>query len=205
MENFEKCTVAMLGGPCSQHVTGNTSRQNHPQSAIIPVSKDFMTPFSKVNTHHIFPENQNNALYIWRWTLWIREQRPILQTVFELIIQIITNKKYIAFMWKMMIKSDHNFAHAMTTQLSWHVHNRDLIGSLKENKYLQYFDFSLQTFCAICHRIPVSIAIHQSIPVIPCPATLFYTYSLSTISQNFPSVFISGCCVWNVDTHKIQP
>ena len=22
MENFEKCTVAMLGGPCSQHVTG---------------------------------------------------------------------------------------------------------------------------------------------------------------------------------------
>ena len=34
MENFEKCTVAMLGGPCSQHVTGNTSRQNQPQSAI---------------------------------------------------------------------------------------------------------------------------------------------------------------------------
>ena len=33
MENFEKCTVAMLGGPCSQHVTGNTSRQNQPQSA----------------------------------------------------------------------------------------------------------------------------------------------------------------------------
>ena len=28
MENFEKCTVAMLGGPCSQHVTGHTSRQN---------------------------------------------------------------------------------------------------------------------------------------------------------------------------------
>ena len=35
MENFETCTVAMLGGPCSQHVTGNTSRQNQPQSAII--------------------------------------------------------------------------------------------------------------------------------------------------------------------------
>ena len=35
MQNFEKCTVAMLGGPCSQHVTGNTSRQNQPQSAII--------------------------------------------------------------------------------------------------------------------------------------------------------------------------
>ena len=25
----------MLGGPCSQHVTGNTSRQNQPQSAIM--------------------------------------------------------------------------------------------------------------------------------------------------------------------------
>ena len=35
MENFEKCTVAMLGGPCSQHVTGNTSRLYQPQSAII--------------------------------------------------------------------------------------------------------------------------------------------------------------------------
>ena len=34
MENFEKCIVTMLGGPCSQHVTGNTSRQNQPQSAI---------------------------------------------------------------------------------------------------------------------------------------------------------------------------
>ena len=35
MEKFEKCTVAMLGGPCSQHVTGNTSRLNQSQSAII--------------------------------------------------------------------------------------------------------------------------------------------------------------------------
>ena len=34
MENFEKCTVAMLGGPCSQHVMGNTSRLNQPQSDI---------------------------------------------------------------------------------------------------------------------------------------------------------------------------
>ena len=35
MGKFEKCTVAMLGGPCSQHVMGNTSRLNQPQSAII--------------------------------------------------------------------------------------------------------------------------------------------------------------------------
>ena len=33
MENFKKCTVAMLGGPCMQHVTGNTSWLNQPQSA----------------------------------------------------------------------------------------------------------------------------------------------------------------------------
>ena len=35
MENIEKCTVAMLGGPCLQHVTGNTSQLNQPQSAIM--------------------------------------------------------------------------------------------------------------------------------------------------------------------------
>ena len=42
MENFEKCTVAMLGGPCSQHVTGNTSLQNQPQSAM-KVDMDWST------------------------------------------------------------------------------------------------------------------------------------------------------------------
>ena len=35
MKNFEKCNVAILGGPCSQHVMGNTSRQIQPQSAIM--------------------------------------------------------------------------------------------------------------------------------------------------------------------------
>ena len=35
MENFEKCTVDMLGGPCSQHVTENTSRLIQLQSAMI--------------------------------------------------------------------------------------------------------------------------------------------------------------------------
>ena len=30
MENFEKCIVAMIGGPCSQHVTVNTSWLNQP-------------------------------------------------------------------------------------------------------------------------------------------------------------------------------
>ena len=35
MKKNEKCTVAMLGGPCSQHVTVNTSQLNQPQSAIM--------------------------------------------------------------------------------------------------------------------------------------------------------------------------
>ena len=41
MANFEKCTVAMLGGPCSQYVTGSTSRLNQPQRAI-PIDKSFL-------------------------------------------------------------------------------------------------------------------------------------------------------------------
>ena len=51
MENFEKCTVAMLGGPCSQHVTGNTSRQNQPQSAIM------MVWFADAYIRHLIPMN----------------------------------------------------------------------------------------------------------------------------------------------------
>ena len=149
-------------------------------------SKDFLTPFSKVDTHHIFPGNQNNALYIWRWTLWVREQRPVSQTVPELIIQIVINKKYIGLMWRMMIKSNHNFALAMTTQLSWHVQNCDLRWSLQENEYLQYFNFNPQTLCGIYKRTPVSIVTHQSAWDIPHPATLSYIYSF--IDHYFPEL-----------------
>ena len=48
MENFEKCTVAMLGGPCMQHVTGNTSRLNQLQSAIIDESIMSVIMISKI-------------------------------------------------------------------------------------------------------------------------------------------------------------
>ena len=41
MENFENCTVAMLGGPCSQHGTGNTSRLDQLQSTIV-INKPFL-------------------------------------------------------------------------------------------------------------------------------------------------------------------
>ena len=33
MENVDQCTIAMLEGPSSQHVTGNTSWLKQPQSA----------------------------------------------------------------------------------------------------------------------------------------------------------------------------
>ena len=43
---MEKCTVAMQEGPCSQHVTGNMSRLNQPQSAML--STNDSVPFSTV-------------------------------------------------------------------------------------------------------------------------------------------------------------
>ena len=58
MENFEKYTVAMLGGPCSQHVTGNTSRQNHPQSAIIIYSAHDML----ANTKEVQPQKLSDQV-----------------------------------------------------------------------------------------------------------------------------------------------
>ena len=36
----------MLGGPCSQHVTGNTSRQNQPQRAIIRNTNVFIISYN---------------------------------------------------------------------------------------------------------------------------------------------------------------
>ena len=57
MENFEKCTVAMLGGPCSQHVTGNTSWLNQLQSAIM---RDKLLP----------EEMSNNLTHIYIVSLW---------------------------------------------------------------------------------------------------------------------------------------
>ena len=55
MENFEKCTVAMLGGPCSQHVMGNTSWLNQPQSAIIRCMPVFSFNGGRYNLQLIKP------------------------------------------------------------------------------------------------------------------------------------------------------
>ena len=45
---------------------------------------------------------------------------------------------------KIMTRSGHNFAHAMTARLSWHVQNYDLIASLESKLEQKYFsqDFS---------------------------------------------------------------
>ena len=48
--------------------------------------------------------------------------------------------KIYALTWKIIIQSGHNFTHFMTAELSWHVQNYDLIGSLEsklEQKDLQ--------------------------------------------------------------------
>ena len=46
-------------------------------------------------------------------------------------------------MWKLFDGSGHNFAHAMTAELSWHVQDCGLIGSLESKFELKYFyDFS---------------------------------------------------------------
>ena len=45
----------------------------------------------------------------------------------------------VVFISKMMIQSGYNFAHATTAQLSWHVQNRDLIGSLEIKLRQKYF------------------------------------------------------------------
>ena len=38
---------------------------------------------------------------------------------------------YDVVIWKIVIRSCHNFAHAMTAELSWHVQNYDMIGMLE--------------------------------------------------------------------------
>ena len=46
-----------------------------------------------------------------------------------------------------MIQSSHNFAHATTAGLSWHVQNGDMIGSLDsaldQIEFRQYFNYEL--------------------------------------------------------------
>ena len=53
----------------------------------------------------------------------------------------------------LMIQSDHNFAHTMTAELSWHVQNCDLIGPLlimlQQHIFLQGLELSSCTVCCM--------------------------------------------------------
>ena len=56
-------------------------------------------------------------------------RNPFNKQGYGLIILILL--KYTWLIQKIMFQSSHNFAHAMTAKLSWHVHNCDLMGSLE--------------------------------------------------------------------------
>ena len=49
---------------------------------------------------------------------------------------IILTKIHIALIWKMIIRSDHNFACVTTAELLWHVEICDLIGSLESTHWI---------------------------------------------------------------------
>ena len=64
---------------------------------------------------------------------------------YELMTQI-SLKNHVTLKWKIMIRICHNFAHAMTAELSWHVQNCDMIGWSESKLELKYFtqDFSYE-------------------------------------------------------------
>ena len=75
MENFEKCTVAMLGGPCMQHITGNASRLNQPQSAITGASSThFKIPIVVVG---VVVDNIDYILHFWIVLILKIRDRPV--------------------------------------------------------------------------------------------------------------------------------
>ena len=63
-------------------------------------------------------------------------------------------KIYVALTWKIMIRSGHNFAHAMTAERSWHVQNFYLIVSAKSKVYSKWFsqNFNYELINALWDR-----------------------------------------------------
>ena len=57
--------------------------------------------------------------------------------VYQLIIQISQEFELLLHIWKITIRSGHNFAHATTAQLSWHVQKlwSDLIIGIKMREF----------------------------------------------------------------------
>ena len=88
-------------------------------------------------------------------------QEPILLRVLRVSEHMIIQILYeicSAHIWQMMIRSCHNFAHATTAQLSWHVRYCNMTGSLEsqseQNNNLDYQDFvyELVTLCETVAR-----------------------------------------------------
>ena len=78
---------------------------------------------------------------------------------------------HVALTWKIMIQSGHNFAHATTAQLLWHVQNCYLIGSL-EPKLVQKVcpqKFQLWTHKPLVKWVPQS---HTTPGGLPAPQYL---------------------------------
>ena len=80
-------------------------------------------------------------------------------------------KIYLVLSWKIIIESVHNFAHAMTATLSWHVQNYDLIGWLEskseQTNLGEISIMSLWSVCEIAVPIPVAEAIAGDLLAFP--------------------------------------
>ena len=63
-------------------------------------------------------------------TCWENQQKPDLLHAQSMRSWSKSCKMICCFRWKVMVRSGHNLAHAMTAQLSWHVQNYELIWSL---------------------------------------------------------------------------
>ena len=87
---------------------------------------------------------------------------------------------YLDFIWRIMIRSGHNVAHATAAVLPWHVQNCDLIRSLKSKLEPKIFsqDFSIWALYEVCHRWGVSPGVQEVAWVACTPHPLLCCHSM---------------------------
>ena len=86
MKNFERCTVAMLGGSYSQHVTDNRSRLNQPQSVIIAAIARRHVLMSPPHKKYLYLSARckgESLLTAWNSLLWLGVPFSWYQSVFD--------------------------------------------------------------------------------------------------------------------------
>ena len=75
---------------------------------------------------------------------------------------------HIAFTWKIILWSHHNFTHVTTAQLSWHVQNCDLIGwlesILEKRKLAKDFSYRLMNHRWHGHLIHLGLISKSHVP-----------------------------------------